>query len=66
VFILKGVKVLCFHTLLQVLILNGLVRDGSANEQEGKSRQGNRAGDVDWNLRPLEMKKAADTLPLSS
>ena len=27
VFILKGVKVLCFDTLLQVLILNKLVRD---------------------------------------
>jgi hypothetical protein len=56
VLILKGVKVICFDTLLQVLILNSLAQHDSSNEQEGKS-QGNRAGEVDRNLPRWKQKR---------
>jgi hypothetical protein len=37
VLILKGVKVICFDTLLQVLILNGLGGDGKWRRGAGQT-----------------------------
>jgi len=62
VFILKGVKVLCFDTLLQVFILNNLAQDVSADCQERKSVTGNEVENPGREL-PRRNKKTADQLP---